>query len=81
MLFTDPRKWTQDAVGSWWRFALIAIANTAFIVYAVYVSADSGFRSGLAAAVMPVVFQLLFLYALRGMHLQAVGTEAEKRAV
>jgi len=75
MIFNDPRSWTRSAIGTWWRFAFIAIANAGFLVNAVYVAADSGFRSGLAAAFMPLVFQLLFLYALRRMYRQATGAE------
>ena len=76
LLFTEPRKWTQRAVASWCRFGFIAAAEAAFIIYAVYVAAESGLRSGLAAAVMPIWFLFLILYALRRMHLQAMGTEA-----
>ena len=46
LLFTEPRRWTQRAVGSWWRFGFIAAAEAALIIY-----------------------------ALRRMHLQAMGTE------
>lgn len=81
MLFTHPRQWARSAVGAWWRFALIAVANAALLFHAVYVAAESGLRAGLAAALMPLLFQLLFLYALRRMYRQAIGAEAEVHAV
>jgi hypothetical protein len=80
MLFTNPRQWTRSAVGSWWRFTFVAIANAALLVNALYVAANSGMQSGLAAALFPLLFQLFFLYALRRMYRQAIGAEAEQRA-
>lgn len=80
MLFTNPRKWTHIAVGTWWRFTFMTIANAGFLANAVYVASDSGLRAGLAAALMPLGFQLLFLYALRRMYRQAIGAESEKIA-
>lgn len=81
MLFSNPRKWTESAVGSWWRFAFMAIVNTTFILYAVYVASDSGLRSGMSVVLMPVIFQLFFLYALRRMYRQAIGAEVVKSGV
>ena len=81
MLFTDPRTWTHSAVGTWWRFAFIAVLNSALLIFAVFVAADSGFRSGVIAAVMPIMFQLLFLYALRRMYRQATEVERVNGAV
>jgi hypothetical protein len=81
MLFSNPREWAKSAVGSWWRFAFMAVGNTAFILYAVYIAAESGLRSGLSIVVMPVLFQLMFLYALRRIYRQAIGAEALKSAV
>ena len=75
MLFSDPRSWAKSAVGSWWRFASMATALPAFCVYAVFVAAESGFRSGLIIAITPIMFQLFFLYALRRMYRQATGAE------
>lgn len=80
MLFTNPRTWAQSAVGTWWRFGFIALANAGFIATAVYVAAESGLRAGLSAALMPLVFQLCLLYALRRMYRQATGAEIEKNA-
>lgn len=80
MLFTNPRKWTHGAVGTWWRFLLVAIFTVGLTIYAPYVAAESGLKSGLAAALMPIMFQLMFLYALRRMYRQAVGTEGAKGA-
>ena len=81
MLFTDPRNWTKSAVGSWWRFWLMAIILSGLFVYAVFVAAESGFRSGLVVALMPMMFQLFFLYALRRMYRQATGEERAVSAV
>jgi hypothetical protein len=81
MLFSDPRKWTKSAVGSWWRFWFMAIAISVMSVYAVFVAADSGFRSGLIVALMPLMFQFFFLYALRRMYRQATGEELAVSAV
>ncbi len=65
MLFEDPKEWTRSAVGSWWRFAFMAIGNIGLMFYALYVAAESGLRSGIFVAALPMMFQLLFLYALR----------------
>ena len=81
MLISDPRKWTKSAVGSWWRFWFMAVILSVMSVYAVFVAADSGFRSGLIAALMPLMFQLAFLYALRRMYRQATGEERAVSAV
>jgi len=75
MLFSNPRLWTHSAVGSWWRFALVAVANAALLVNVVYTAAQSGFWLGLAAALTPMVLQLIFLYALLRMYRQAAGAE------
>lgn len=80
MLFTDPRKWSHSAIGTWWRFRFIAFANAGLLANAVYVAADSGLRSGLGAELMPLVFHLLFLYALRRMYRQVVGAEVDRSA-
>ena len=71
MLFTDPRNWTKSAVGSWWRFAAMAITLSVMFVYAVFV----------AVALMPIMFQIFFLYALRRMYRQATGAEGGNSAV
>ena len=76
MLFTDPRNWTKSAVGSWWRFWFMATILSAMSVYAVFVAAESGFRSGVIAVLMPLMFQFFFLYALRRMYRQATGAES-----
>lgn len=65
MLFTDPRTWTKHAVGSWWRFALMATILSAWSVYAVFVAAESGVRTGVVMSLTPIMFQLFFLYALK----------------
>lgn len=81
MLFENPREWTRSAVGSWWRFAFMAIGCVGLMIYAVYAAAESGLRSGLSVAALPIIFQLLFLYALRRMYLQAIGAESEREDV
>jgi hypothetical protein len=81
MLFTDPRNWSKSAVGSWWRFCFMVIAMSGLSVYAVFVAAESGFRSGLIVALMPIMFQVFFLYALRRMYHQATGEEGATSAV
>ena len=80
MLFTNPRQWTKGAVGSWWRFGFLTAVLGAISVYSVYVAAESGFRSGLVIALMPMMYQVMFLYALRRMYLQATGVEGVKSA-
>ena len=80
MLFTDPRNWTKSAVGSWWRFWLMAITLTLLSVYAAWVASDSGFRSGVIVLAMPMMFQLFFLYALRRMYRQVTGEERSNSA-
>ena len=77
MLFRNPRKWAYSAVGTWWRFAAMAVANTAFLVNAVVAAAESGLRSGLLAALLPLMFQLAYLYALRGMLRPSAETQTE----
>ncbi len=65
MLFSNPLKWSESAVGSWWRFAFAGICMSLFILNAVYMAAESGLRSGLCAAFLPVAWQFMHLYALR----------------
>jgi hypothetical protein len=81
MLFADPRAWTKSAVGTWWRFAFVAIMLSGLFVAAVFIAAESGLRSGLSAVVGPIVFQIFVLYALRRMYRQSTGVEDVKSAV
>lgn len=81
MLFTDPVRWTRSAVGSWWRFSFMVTTLTALFVYAVFVAAESGFRSGVIVAMMPIMFQVFSLYALRRIYRQVTGAENAKSHV
>ncbi len=75
MLFTHPRAWARSAVGSWGRFAFMALATAGFTVLAVYLAAEDGLRTGLAVALFPVLLQLQLLYALRRLVRQASGLD------
>ena len=81
MLFTDPRSWTENAVGTWPRFWFLALGNAALIAYAVYVAASESFMVGIALAGIPITQNILYLYALRRLYRQASGFEAAVGAV
>jgi hypothetical protein len=76
MLFSKPRDWALSAVGSWWRFAFFAGGSLGFTLFAIAVAAQHGLRAGLAAALFPVLLQLMSLLALRGL----LGQTGETRA-
>ena len=77
MLFSNPREWARASVGSWWRFGFMAICLVAIQVQAVVAAHNSGLLSSvLISALMPTMFQLMFLYALRRLYRQATGAEA-----
>ena len=72
-LFNDPVKWSAQAVGTWPRLFLLWALLLVVIGATVYVAADSGLRSGLAAASFLAVYQLILLYALRELLIRVQG--------
>lgn len=77
MLVSNPREWARAAVGSWWRFAFMAICLVVIQVEAVLAAHNSGLLSSvLMSALMPTMFQGMLLYALRRLYRQASGEEA-----
>jgi len=78
MLFSNPKRWAKAAVGSWWRFWLMGALLIFMQVQATVAAMDGGLRSALIAALMPSMFQVMFLYALRRVYRQAAGEEPNR---
>ncbi len=74
-LFNNPVKWSAKAVSTWPRLLLLWALLLVVIGGTVYVAADSGLRSGLAAASFLALYQLILLYALRQLLIRVQGQE------
>jgi hypothetical protein len=74
-LRNDPVKWSAQAVSTWPRLLFLWVLLLGMIGGIVFIAADSGLRSGLAAATFLALFQLMLLYALRRLLLRVQGQE------
>ena len=65
MLFDDPLGWSFCAVGTWPRFAFMAVMVAALQFALVFVAITGGWFPAMGLAVLLAGFQLMFLFALR----------------
>ena len=69
-LLNDPVAWAASAVGTKWRFALMASLSALLTVFVVYDAASSGFRSAASLTLLIICQQVANLYVLRALYLK-----------
>ena len=75
-LFNNPLNWAATFVCTWTRFWTFAFAQIAIMVCIVVSASVGGWFAASGVAILSAAYQVMLLYALRRLFMQASAREA-----
>ncbi len=69
-LFDDPIGWSGQIVKTWWHFAFSGLIYAALVGVVLVSASDNNWRTKVILGGMLVMYQLMYMYAMRKMYLK-----------